>query len=160
MIVKTSGSRLEFFLEGPISEKTALYEYNIKNATEIIVDMEKVTFINSIGVKNWINWTLKVPPGCKLELLKCPFVIINQVNMVHGFLPKAARVQSFYAPYVCDSCNNEMNYLFQKGKDYEYKNGAEKEWIKIPEELPCKKCGKTMEPDFIDKKIIGFLSEV
>ncbi|WP_374079844.1 hypothetical protein [Bdellovibrio bacteriovorus] len=156
MQVKTTGTRFEFFLEGPISEKTGIYDYNIKNATEVVVDMEKVTFINSIGVKNWILWTNKVPTGCKIELTKCPFVIINQITMVHGFLPKSARVQSFFAPYICD-CGAEANMLFRRGTEFEYAQNGEKEKFAAPE-VPCKKCSSKMEPDFIDKKIVGFLN--
>lgn len=157
MQVKTTGSKYEFFLEGPISEKTGLYDYVIKNATEVIVDLDKVTFINSIGVKNWISWTMKIPTGCKLQLTRCPFVIINQINMVHGFLPKTATVESFYAPYVCE-CGAEANLLFQRGKEYEYPQNGEKERLDIPQTVPCKKCGKDMEPDFIEKKISGFIN--
>ncbi len=119
--------------------------------------MEKVTFINSIGVKSWISWHLKILVGCKLEIVHAPFVIINQINIVHGFYLKRGVCNRSMRLTPCD-CGNEMNYLFQRGKDFEYKDGANKEWINIPETLPCKKCGKSMEPDFIDKKIVGFLS--
>ncbi|MGE5086744.1 MAG: hypothetical protein ACM3MG_10620, partial [Bacillota bacterium] len=97
MEVKVTGTKYELFLEGPISEKTSIYDYNLKNATEVVLDMQKVTFINSIGVKNWILWTMRVPETASMTLLNCPFVIVNQASMVNGFLPARARILSFYA---------------------------------------------------------------
>ncbi len=157
MNVKNPNStRYEFFITGPISEKNDIFDYPIKNLTEIIVDMEKMTFINSIGVKNWINWSSKISVACKMELVKCPFVVINQVNIVHGFLPKHARIQSFYAPYYCE-CGAELNLLSQRGKEYEYSQNGEPEKINFPEEIPCKKCSGKLTPDFLPEKISKFL---
>lgn len=157
MEVKVNGRAMEFILEGPISEKTALYDYDIRAAQQIIVNMDKVTFINSIGVKNWILWTGKVPAQCSLELTHCPFVIVNQINMVLGFLPGKARVQSFYAPYISDS-GTEMNVLFHRGKDYEYAQNGAPPKINIPESFINPKNQEAMEPDFILDKVTKFLS--
>lgn len=159
MQVKITGTRFEFYLEGPISEKTPLYEYNIRNATEVHVDMEKVTFINSIGVRNWILWTCKLHEGIRFTLAKCPFVIVNQINTVHGFLPKTARIESFFAPYICE-CGAETTLLFQRGKEYEYPQNGEEGKVNFPKEIPCTKCSNKMEPDFLEKKIFGVLEKV
>lgn len=157
MQAKVTGGKYEFYVEGSIGEKNALFDYVIKAPTDILVDMDKVTVINSIGVKNWINWCLKVGPSPKLELQKCPFVIISQVNMVFGFLPKHARINSFYALYAC-GCRAEEKVLFERGKHFKYADHGEKAWFDFPEEIPCKKCGKTMEADFFPEKITKFLT--
>ncbi|WP_413560380.1 hypothetical protein [Bdellovibrio sp. HCB209] len=157
MDVKVQGSSYEMFLEGPISEKTALYDYNIKNATELILNLEKVTFINSIGVKNWINWTLKIPSQATITLIKCPFVIVNQVNIVHGFLPNRARVQSFFAPFICESCSTEKIELLEQNKHYTYADFANPATVTLPE-LTCPKCSEIMAPDFMEKKVFSMLN--
>ncbi len=155
MQVKQTGSKFEFSIEGAISEKCPLFDYSITDATEIILDLEKMTFINSIGVKNWINWTFKIPSQCKLELHKCPFVIINQVNIVQGFLPKQARIQSFFAPYISES-GEEMTILCQRGTHYEYASPGFPPRLDIPETITSSD-NEEFEPDFVLSKISKFL---
>lgn len=147
----------EFHLEGPISEKTELFSHDVRRAKNLTIDMQRVTFINSIGVKNWILWMTSVPQSCKILLRNCPFVIISQINMVNGFLPSQARVQSFYAPYVNDD-GDEIERLLIRGVDYEYAEDgkpAMKAFLE-PYEDPSKK--QTFEPDFIPDKITKFLT--
>lgn len=157
MDVKVLGGTYQMFLEGPISEKTALYDYNIKNATELILDLEKVTFINSIGVKNWINWTMRIPDKASITLVKCPFVIVNQVNIVHGFLPHRARIESFFAPFICESCSTEKIEMLVKDQHYTYATSATPASVNLPE-LKCPKCGEMMGPDFMEKKVFSMLN--
>ncbi len=158
MITKVNGTRHELILEGPISEKTAIFDYNISQATEVDINMEKVTFINSIGVKNWINWAINLSPRCRVSLRKCPYVIVNQVNIVQGFLPHNAKIESFIAPYLCDQCGLEAHILTERGKDYEYATETHPKFARVMTNLPCTKCKGIMEPDFIVEKTFSFLS--
>lgn len=159
MEVKINGTRHELIMEGPISEKTTLYSHDMRGATEILINMEKVTFINSIGVKNWINWTMKIPSMCKVRLAKCPFVIINQANIVHGFLPKHCTIESFIAPFACTSCGHEKLIDLTVGQEYQYKTATEPKFLKLPEEILCNKCGDFMEADFLIEKSFMFLNQ-
>lgn len=157
MQAKVTGTRHELILEGPISEKTTIFEHPVKTATEIVLDMEKVTFINSIGVKNWINWSLNLPLTCKVSILKCPYVIVNQVNIVEGFLPRNGKIESFVAPYLCEECSFETNVMAIRGKDYDYATETSEKYIKLALEMPCPKCRAKMEPDFVVEKAFSFL---
>lgn len=156
MQVNANGTSYQFIMEGAISEKSELYIYDIRDAKNIDVDMEKVTFINSIGVKNWIFWTAKIPSGCAVRLHKCPFVIISQVNMVLGFLPKGARIESFYAPYISDD-GDEVTLPMLRGRDYEYGQSGQAPKVNFPLEYVDPKTKKVMEPDFVVEKVSKFL---
>lgn len=156
MQTKVNGTKYEFYVEGSIGETNALFTYPLKAPTEVLVDMDKVTVINSIGVKNWINWCAKIAPEVKFELQKCPFVIMSQVNMVAGFLPPHARVNSFYALYSC-GCRTEEKVLFERGKHFKYEENGVPSSYNFPSEAPCKKCGKMMEADFFPEKLSKFL---
>lgn len=156
MEVKVTGTKHELSLVGPISEKTALYEHNLKNATEVVLNMEKVTFINSIGVKNWIIWTMSVPEKASITLLNCPFVIVSQASIVHGFLPVRARIQSFYAPFVCPDCGTEHVEKLIMGQHYHYVDSAKGRSVELPT-INCPKCKAEMEADFIEAKTFTFL---
>ena len=158
---KVNGNITEYIMEGPISEKTEIFDQQIPNAlgSEIKVNMDKVTFINSIGVKNWINWTMKIPRTVKFTLEKCPYVIINQVNMVHGFVPEHATIESFVAPFICNSCQFEKPLMATLGKEYSYAAPGVERQINLPEDMACPKCKAIMEPDFFEEKIFGFLTK-
>ncbi len=158
MIQKSSGDSLEVYLEGPISEKTEIFDIKIQNFKNVKLNLAKVTFINSIGVKNWIAWTLRLPTGGKLTLEECPYVIVNQVNTVHGFVPKNTVIASFYAPFLCDECSHEQVIKLENGVHYKYAQHQLPHEVNLPE-LVCTKCGATMEPDFIVEKAFGFLKE-
>lgn len=150
---------MEFHLEGPISEKTEIFSHDVRKATSLTLDLHRVTFINSIGVKNWITWMMSVPASCKIELRNCPFVIISQINMVQGFLPKTARVQSFFAPYV-DENGGELIRHLTRGVDYEYAEGATPAMLAFVENYIDPQTKQEYEPDFVPNKITKFLSDV
>lgn len=155
--MKSNDEKLELIIEGPISEKTTLFGVNFTEAKKINLNLEKVTFINSIGVKNWITWTLRVPKDAEIKIVKSPYVIINQANIVQGFLQKNMQVDSFYAPFICDECSDEQSILLQRGSDFEYVSENKDSFFKLPENLKCKKCAGIMEPDFIPEKTFAFL---
>lgn len=159
MSTKINGSLIEISLEGPISEKASLFDINLQTFKEIKLNLSKVTFINSIGVKNWILWTCRIPQDAKLYLDECPFVIVNQINIVHGFTPKNAVVTSFLAPFLCDSCSHEQTIKLSQNVHYVYASDQSDSSLKIPENLKCAKCGGTMEPDFILEKTFGFIKK-
>lgn len=159
MNTKTSGTVIEISVEGPISEKASLFEINLQTFKEIRLNMSKVTFINSIGVKNWILWTYRIPADAKLYLDECPFVIVNQINIVHGFIPKNAVVTSFLAPFLCDNCSHEQTVKLAQNVHYFYSSDQSESSLKLPENMKCPKCGGTMEPDFILEKTFGFIKK-
>lgn len=151
--------KLDLSVDGPISETNSLFSASVANATVVNIDLNAMTFINSIGVKNWITFMGRIPAKATVHLHNCPLVMINQVSMVVGFLPTNGFVESFKMPYHCDDCGAEDNVTGVRGKDFEYassNNGTAK--IEIPEEKVCPKCRKTMTLDFNIVKTMAFLN--
>lgn len=154
------GSRLELFLEGAIGETTPLFNLPVQDVKELVLDMSKVTYINSIGVKHWILWTVRLPADCQVKLVNTPFVIASQASMVMGFTTPNMKIESIRVPYACDACGVEDSRLLVRGKDYEYGDAAKgaKPLMQPPEHETCPKCGaKQLEPDFIIDKTFKFL---
>jgi len=153
------GSQLTVALEGPIGETTPMFTLPLGGVTEIILDLGGVTYINSIGVKQWILWTLKIPPACQVKLVDSPFVFASQASIVVGFLTQNMRIESVRLPYACEECGAEETYLAKRGTDFEYSTAEAPSHISIPKERPCPKCeaGK-MEPDFFLEKTFKFLT--
>jgi serine/threonine protein kinase len=73
----------------------------------LVVDLGRVERISSFGVRRWIEFAAKLPPGALgLYVVHAPPVIVDQLNMVEGFAG-VARVVSVLAPYTCRSCNED-----------------------------------------------------
>lgn len=139
---------------GAIGETLPLFQVPVPPGTELRLDLSKMTYITSVGVKNWINWILKLPASSRLLLVECPFVMINQINTVYGFLPPQGKVVSFQAPFTCEKCGTECHLLLKNGVHFrEFPAGEHPE---LPG-FPCPKCGEIMEPDFDPAKALRFM---
>jgi ribosomal protein L44E len=145
-------------MEGPIGETTQLFNMPMAGLKEIVLDMNKVTSINSIGIKQWILWTLKIPKDCVVRMQNCPFIIGSQASMVVGFTKPNMHIESIRLPYICSECDTEHMRDAKMGVDYHYATPSAAPQVNIPEETSCPKCGKeTAEPDFLREKTFKFL---
>ncbi len=145
-------------MSGPIGETTTLFTMPMGGLKEVLLDMNEVTFINSIGIKHWIIWTVKIPAECIVRMQNCPFVIGTQASIVVGFTKPNMKIESMKVPYACDSCGTEHLYLANMGKDYFYAVGDTPAQLLLPESMPCPKCKGPMEQDFIVEKTFKFLT--
>jgi rubredoxin len=149
----------EVVLEGMIGETSDFFRYPTQNLDEMHINMAKVTFINSVGVKHWILWATKTSEKCKVLLLNCPFMIASQASTVVGFLPKNFLLESFFAPFLCPDCETEKSVLLQRGTHYDFAHDAQAAWKKVPDDMVCDKCKKAkLEPDFFEDKVFAFLN--
>jgi len=154
-----NGSQLRVTLDGSIGETTQLFSIPLAGITELVVDMSTVTYINSIGVRHWILWTVKVPLACKVKLENCPFVIVSQASTVLGFVTPNMSIDSFRMPYTCESCHYEGYVSAKRSKDYEYSTPTTPKRTNVPPKLECPKCHKpTFVPDFLFDKTFKFLT--
>lgn len=158
MKVQRGKDNVHVALEGPIGETTGLFILPLQDIKELVIDMTNVTYINSIGVKHWITWAMKLPLTMKIQLINCPYVIVSQANIVVGFMTKNMRIESFRMPYACEECGREEIITATRGTNYEYPTAEAPKMINIAEELPCPKCEKgKLEPDFLRDSAFRFL---
>lgn len=158
MKFKREGTVIQIEIEGSIGETSPFFTIPIKDSTEIIIDMDKMTYMNSIGVKNWIIWTMKIPSKCEVKLLNAPVLIASQASMVQGFVTPKIKIESVRIPYACESCGLEKSELAQANKDFFYENPPQQAKLALIPEMPCPKCqtGK-LELDIIPEKTFRFL---
>ncbi len=110
--------------------------------------MAEVRRINSFGVRSWLETIAKISREVALEFVECPPPIIDQCNMVRGFLGHGS-VVSFYAMMVCEACDEEIDQLFATASCATH-GGA------LPP-TPCPRCGRAMEIDDIEEQYLSFL---
>lgn len=137
-------------LAGHIDEDATFNGLELNGAQKVVLELDGVTAINSCGIREWIKWIRTAPTGAAIVYKKCPKVIVDQINMVAGFLPDNGKVESFYVPYYSDESGNEKMVLFQEGK--EFKGGE----VFPPPEVKDE-AGSQMEMDVIEAKYFKFL---
>ena len=150
---KPEGSRLVLELKGNIDEDANFAAPDVGSAAVVVLDLEGVSAINSVGIREWIKWVKSMPGSVQLCVRRCPKIIVDQINMVAGFLPATAKVESFYVPYYSDSSGSEKMVLFENGK--EFKDGE----VHAPPEVKDDS-GEVMEMDVIEAKYFKFLKNV
>jgi len=144
-------------ISGNITGECPLFSADLSGIQELWIDLSKMQYLNSLGVKHWVLWTGSLKPTLKITMSKCPSSIINQVNMVAGFLPSAAIIESFYIPYSCEKCSQESSLLHENGKHFVMGNPQRPGWITPIATNPCPKCKVDMEPDVVFDQYFAFL---
>ncbi|EQC45587.1 STAS domain-containing protein [Bacteriovorax sp. Seq25_V] len=109
-ITKNEADLAEFLLQGQIDEDSTFEEILSSKKSTIIIDFNKVTLINSCGVREWINF-LEGVKDCSITYKNCPQVVIEQINMVHGFILPNTSIESFYAPYYSEKADDVLKVL-------------------------------------------------
>ncbi len=147
-----AGDELVIRLAGHIDEDATFNDLGLAGAGKITLELEGVSAINSCGIREWIKWVRTAPETAKIVYKKCPKVIVDQINMVAGFLPSNAKVESFFVPYYSDASGAEKMILFTEGKEF---NGPE---VHAPAEVKDDS-GEVMEMDVIEAKYFKFLQK-
>jgi hypothetical protein len=137
-------------VSGPVDEDANFQPIDASTFKAVVLDLDGVTAINSVGIREWIKWIKGLQPGLQLSVRRCPKIIVDQINMVAGFLPPATVVESFFVPYFSESTGTEKMVLFESGK--EFKGGD----LHPPAEVKDDS-GELMEMDVIEAKYFKFL---
>ena len=147
---KEEAGSLILSFEGQVDEDSSFDGGNIAGAANIIIDLEKVSAINSCGIREWIKWIEGAAGAEKITYKNCPKVIVDQINMVAGFLPTNGFVESFYVPYYSEDSGEEKMVLFSHGAEF---SGSE---VNPPANITDSD-GVEMEMDIIESKYFKFL---
>jgi len=146
---KTSDN-IKFEFAGQIDEDVAFPE--IPPGTQLVtLHLAHLKLINSCGIREWLKWLAKLPPGCKIKYTFCPPAFVDQVNMVEGFLPPHASVESLYIPYFCPACNEMTSVVVTDTQ--EYLDGSKRPQDKTS----CRHCRAQAELDINPDKYFSFL---
>lgn len=147
--LKKEGERIAVNLAGSIDEDADFAQANLSGAGQIEIEMAGLKSINSCGIREWIKW-LSAVPTANITFSGCPKVIVDQINMVEGFLPANAKVLSFFVPYYNDDAGSEKNVLFKLGAEFTEST------VNPPSEVKDEE-GNVMEMDVIESKYFKFI---
>lgn len=146
-----AGEKLNVVMAGSIDEDADFTQLNLTGASQIEIDMGGLKSINSCGIREWIKW-MGTAPSANISFNQCPKVIVDQINMVDGFLPGNAKVHSFFVPYYNDDSGVEKNVLFRLGTEFGENSVTPPAEVKDEE-------GNVMEMDVIESKYFKFIKK-
>ena len=119
--IEGQGDSIIVVVEGSINEDLQIEKLSHIKSPLIIFDMDKVKMINSCGIREWIRLIESFGSSVKLEYIKVPQIVIQQMNMISGFLTKNAKVISFYAPYFIEDLDEEKQILLRSDEIKNFK---------------------------------------
>lgn len=139
-------------LIGSIDEDSQFSVVALTGHKKIFLDLEQIKSINSVGIREWIKWTKSADAGAQFIFQKCPKVIVDQMNLVSGFLPDNGKVESFFVPYFNEDSGFEKMVLFTEGKEF---NAGQ---VTAPASVKGDG-GEELEMDVIEAKYFKFLQK-
>jgi len=132
---------------GVIDEDVDFSQIKLPGCKVYTFNFDGVKGINSCGIREWVHFSESLPAAAKLVYQNCTQIIIEQINMVAGFFRAGSVVQNFYAPYFCETCDQEQKVLI---------TAATVEGLAAPT-VNCKTCQSEMEFDAIEEQYFRFL---
>ena len=140
-------------LSGAIDENAGLHELlDMAQGNRLILDLGGITFINSLGVRDWIRLQASATQrGIQVEMRRVAEVIVHQLNMIIA-TRGTARVTSFFAPYACDACGREESLLIDA-----VAHGASLMALQAPA-MKCPECGAQMAFNDFPERYFSFLT--
>lgn len=145
---RITGDEAHVSFEGIIDEDANFDKIKSLKMNQFVFDFNNVTMINSCGIREWIKYIQEIE-NATISYINCPHIIIEQVNMVHGFISKGNTVESFYAPYFCTNCDTGKKILLKNSEIINMK----------PPSKTCNTCNGELEFDAIEKQYFSFLSQ-
>ncbi len=134
-------------IAGTIDEDSDLAPLaRLKGPVEI--DLSGVRRLNSVGIREWMDAMRALASRSKVTFVRCSRAIVEQLNMIHGFLGHCT-VVSFFAPMRCEPCDRDVDHLFDK------RTVAADDGLS---EVRCT-CGRVMDLDELEDSYLLFIRE-
>ena len=137
---------------GPINEDAELHLGPIISqlGANVLINFKQVQYVNSCGVRAWINFLRDVEKERTIIFEECTPEIMSQINMIPNF-KSSAHIRSLYAAYACPECDHQSWMLFTEGQNMP----TTPEDTIAPQN--CEKCGHEMEMEELEDEFFAWL---
>ena len=140
-------ARTRVVLKGDFTEATSFDDLLPAMVGRVDFDVERVRYMNSLGVRAWCNFLKKAPiQGYEFHACSVPFTL--QASMVEDVVGRGT-VTSFFAPYHCESCGHQEERLLQSAAVLA--SGLE------PPVFTCPSCDSQLSFDDLPERYFAFL---
>ena len=149
--IDKAGTEFKVNVKGTIDEDVDFTPHSLEGAAAVDFYLGELKSINSCGIRDWIKW-MGTAGSAQVRYHECPKIIVDQINMVQGFLPAQGKVMSFYVPFYSDDSGTEKNVLFTHSKEF-----TDQGLGTVPEIKD--ESGNAMEMDVVEAKYFKFLKK-
>ncbi len=144
-------SRVE--LTGQLDERAELARVAERIEGNVTFDLAQVSFINSIGVREWVRLLRALhDKNVRVTLRRCSEAMVHQMNMIVETVAHS-RVESFFVPYMCDVCGAEASMCLEVEPNLSALRGMQAPAQKCPE------CGGKMTFSEIPARYLLFVAQ-
>jgi anti-anti-sigma regulatory factor len=154
---KSVGEDIVVTLSGQLGEDTEFPKLNTRLSQRVILECDKISHLSSFAGQSWSNWMHKFDSRQQFVFRGVPPRVVDIFNLIEGFLPLEATIESFFVPYECETCGNEEDFLVKRGKDYLEAMNGEPAKLLFPTEINCQKCKNAMRLGVWKEKFLRFL---
>lgn len=138
--INRTGDELNVSLRGDMNESCEGDLQDLLGKIELpnlLVDVERVELINSLGARYWINFMMALAKrSTKVRFKRCSPAFIESCNTYPKFAP-ANSVESLFLPSKCSTCGEVDAQLISKDQ-FGDQNPIQS--------LKCTNCGNQLEP--------------
>jgi len=149
--LQKDGSQWHMTLSGSLNENSELQPID-GSPQKLTIDFKGVGFINSLGIRRWLLWITELN-DLEIELQNVTRPVLEQINLVEGFITSKTRVLSIVAPIFCDECDHEETLDLNQGVHYNLQN---QKYLGFDKK--CPECQTAMELDGKPEKLFRFLN--
>ena len=132
---------------GAIDEKAKFIEVKLNG--KMIVNLEAVNFINSVGTRSWCLWLQRFRAPTQITMVRCPVIMVKSFSSVKNFLTDRCTIESFYVPFYSDKIGERQDFLAVRGANFGDGN------FTFPELKDS--AGELMEMDVIPELYLSFI---
>lgn len=116
--IERSSPEWQVILTGNLNESSVLPAPDFSGQKSVILNLEKMTSMNSAGVQLWVKWIAGADRGTRYKFLKIQPFLIYYIGAVEGMLPPNCELLSFFVPYL-DSKTGETELIeYLDGKHF------------------------------------------
>lgn len=133
--------RIELF--HMIDEEVAFPKGDEMAIKQLIVDCGEVSYINSMGLRNWVRWLANVKksnPDAGIEFLRLPVSLIRVAEAIGGVLPETSIVRTFFVNFYCPKCASQSVLLMENKRNLSLSSTVPK----------CESCSEVMELELLE----------
>ncbi|MFB6372662.1 MAG: hypothetical protein ABEN55_06030, partial [Bradymonadaceae bacterium] len=107
--------RLQF--AGDLTEEIETDPVTDLDADALLLDLDGVERITSFGIREWVKLLKQLEDVDYYGYVRCRPPIVDQFNMVYAFQGEG-KIISLYLPYLCPSCDREIDRLVDLRESY------------------------------------------
>lgn len=111
--IEEQNGQLNIAFIGSIDEDSDFSSVDTDLKGNLVFDLSRIELINSCGIREWIKFQESLINIETIIYQKCPQVIIEQMNIVKGFIKEGGVIESFFAPYYDEKEDQEVKILLK-----------------------------------------------